>query len=381
MKHEPRSLKILVIRFTSLGDVVLTTPVLSRLRQTYPDAQIDMIVKNSFADCIRGNPHINELIEFDAALGFHGLFRCLQKIRQKKYDILVDIHRSLRSRLILLFVSGKKLKYSKDTWRRLALLKLRWNLYDEYPRKILDYLKPLAKLGIDTSFEKTLMTFSPEELAKAQDIAQQSLLSKKIAHPDPESGYPIRIGLAPGAAHFLKKWPLEKYKELIYILSQRHKILFYVFGGPDDFECENLGNMPGPVVNLQNKLKLKQTAALISTCHLFIGNDSGLSHVAEAVGVDVFVFFGPTSQHFGYYPYRPLSQVFSRDLTCRPCTRNGKGSCSNSTLKKCLVDISSAEIASQISEYLTQNSHHLDTGKKRENKTEPVTKKKQKKNK
>lgn len=353
-KIKPR--KILVIRFSSLGDIILTSPMLAKLRKAFPEARIDMVVKKVFSDAVRGNPSIDRLIEFDHKEGFKGLWKFIQETRKENYDLFVDVHRSLRSRLLLLFVSGIKLRYDKDTWRRLALLKLRWNIYDSFPRKIEDYMKPLRKIGVDARFEAsdhTLLTFSKENQQNAKELAEKLCLEKKIPIQEMSSnkGNLIRIGIAPGAAHFLKKWPLEKYRELVYVLSDSLNVLFYVFGGPDDFECEHLGSLPQNIVNLQGRLSLKESASLIAICDLFIGNDSGLSHVAEAVGVDAYVFFGPTSRHFGFYPYRPGSYVFDRELSCRPCSRNGKGKCKNPSLKKCLEDISSHEVATKVLEY------------------------------
>ncbi len=345
--------KILVIRFSSLGDIVLTTPLFKKLKRAYPNATVDIVVKKEFQDIVIENPHINTVHAFDNSKGFAGLRAFIQKIKQEKYDLYIDLHRSLRSRILLFSVSGKKIKYSKDTLRRIALLNLRWNLYHTMPRKIEDYLTPLKQISLDTTLEATQMLFSDQDLQKAQNTAIE-IFTKKISQI--QNGYtksttsPI-IGIAPGAAHFLKKWPLEKYKELVYLLYEKFQAMFYVFGGPQDIECDHLGDLPLPIVNLQGKLSLKQTAALISKCEILIGNDSGLSHVAEAVDTDAFVFFGPTTRHFGYAPYRKTSHVFEKELTCRPCSRNGRGKCKNKSLKKCLEDISSTEVAQYISEY------------------------------
>jgi heptosyltransferase-2 len=344
------------MRFSSLGDIVLTTPVLSKLRKAFPQAQIDMVVKKEFSDCISENPNINNLIKFDSKLGFQGLRDFIAWLKMEKYDLFVDIHRSLRSRVILFFVRGKKIKYSKDTFRRLVLLKLRLNLYRQYPRKIEDYLKPLKKIRIDSSMEPTQLFFSEEILKKAKKIAahlnkKNQNKNKGIDNSRPKRQRKIIIGLAPGAAHFLKKWPLGKYKELIYLLSEKLNCKFWIFGGPNDFECEHLDSLPLDVINLQGHLTLKETAALISQCAILIGNDSGLSHIAEAVNVDAMTFFGPTSRYFGYFPYRETSHVFEKELSCRPCSKNGKGKCKNRSLKKCLEDISSNTVAKYILEY------------------------------
>lgn len=353
--------KILVLRFSSLGDIILTTPILSKLRKAFPEARIDMVVKKEFQECVEENPNLNRLIPFDSSLGFQGLWDFIKETKKEKYDLFVDIHRSLRSRLILKLLRGKKIKYSKDTFRRLALLKFRLNFYDKFPKKIDDYLKPLKKLKIDNSPEPSFMNVSTNTLQTALQKANEltkngykknSIFSGKIFG---SGNHKLIIGLAPGAAHFLKKWPLGKYKELVYILSEKLNCRFWIFGGPDDFECEHLNSLPLDIVNLQGETNLKETAALISQCDIFIANDSGLSHIAEAVNVDTVTFFGPTSGHLGYFPYRSGSFVYEKELSCRPCSRNGKGKCKNRSLKKCLEDISSNDVANYIVNYFNQS--------------------------
>lgn len=360
MSQHTEPTKILILRFSSLGDIVLTTPILTKLRRAFPHAKIHMVVKKEFLDLIQENPNLDKAIGFDSSLGFSGLWEFIKEVQRNRYNVFVDIHRSLRSRLVLWFNKGLKLRYSKDTYRRFVLLNFRRDLYKSMPRKILDYLKPLSHLGIEIDLEPTAIYFNEKDRAKAREKAKAKLtqktpqLAQDLFNKVPPLSSRKVIGISPGAAHFLKKWPLEKYKELVFLLSDAFQPVFIVFGGPDDFECSHLGNLPLPIINLQDSLTLKETSALISDCDLFIGNDSGLAHVAEAVGVDSYVFFGPTSRHFGYAPYREKSHIFEIELSCRPCSRNGRGKCKNPSIKKCLEDIQSADVARQIIDYFNK---------------------------
>ena len=143
----------------------------------------------------------------------------------------------------------------------------------------------------------------------------------------------IHIGVCPGASYFTKKLPLDNWDRIVRsIAGLKGSKKISIFGAKSDLSdsqfleevCDKFGV---EYENYTGHLNLRTTAIYLSKMNLFIGNDSGLGHISEALGVDSFVFFGPTVEEFGFTPWRSRSRVFSSDLGCRPCSKHGKNPC------------------------------------------------------
>ncbi len=349
--------KILIIRFSSLGDVVLATPLIRWLRQHFPEAELDFLVRQEYAELLHHNPGIDQLIEFDVKPGFNSLRKLKNRLKSSNYDVVLDIHNNLRSRYLCLgmasFFSGTRiLRIRKQQFIRLLLVKFKINLYRRlYGRvipvweKYLRTAKPLVgkmetgdSLPGDTnpSGRRTGQTgrleilLSDEAVNRAEKIKEDLLKNKPY------------ITLAPGAKHFTKRWPAEYYSELIKRIFQETKIEAVLIGGDDDVEVsENIlkGFDDEAVMSLVGQLSIQETAAVIKGSSLLITNDSGLMHVADALAVPLIAIFGSTVEELGFFPGGPEAIVIQNSgLYCRPCSHIGRSHCPK-THFRCMQEI------------------------------------------
>lgn len=328
-------MKILVIRFSSLGDIVLSTPVPRVLKKTFPLSQVDMIVRSDFIDLIKNNPYITKKIGFDKGSGIKGLWKLYRKIKTENYDLIVDIHRSLRSRILcLLLCNVKKVYFNKKYIKRFLLINLKIN-FMKGTSNILEYIKPLNVFGIEYDFLGTEI-FIDDATNKKIDKLVDNLKNKKL------------IGIVPGAKWPGKRW--NKFNELAKSLSENYNIV--LIGGKSDLnhgikEKENIKSFIG-------KLSILESAALLSRCDLAITGDTGMMHVSEAVGTDVITIMGSTSSDLGFAPYREKSRVIELDMWCRPCSKNGKGFCLRKGKRPCLTKITVSDVVKLVKDYFNK---------------------------
>jgi heptosyltransferase-2 len=343
--------KILIIRFSSLGDIVLTSPLIRTLRKKFPAAQIDFLTRTEYSELLKYNPHISDVIEFNVEAGFSGLRKLKRQLGFTQYDIILDIQRNLRSLYLCLGLKGRIhgrpqiFKVNKHPFIRLLLIYCKINLYPKPPNPILKvwekYLLTAKSLGIfydGLGFD----IFLPE-------IPEQ-IIAKIVPPIQDREKYVV---IAPGAKHYTKRWPPEYYAEFIKLYLSRYNHRLVLVGGRGDLETEKqiLDLLDeGMVLSCIAKLSISQTAVLIKGAALFVGNDSGLTHVAAAFGIPSITIFGSTVEAFGFFPDNPRGVVVEvENLSCRPCTPIGRKSCPKKHLK-CLKKIEAKTVLNLITE-------------------------------
>jgi len=331
--------KILIIRFSSLGDVLLTTPLIRLLRDRYPDSRIDFLVRKEYADLIRYNQNISQIIEFDIRQGFPALRQLRKNIRDQKYDVILDIHRSVRSRYLTFLMrwnplSGTKVyRVRKNQFIRFLLVKVKINLYKKFYRRIIPvwekYVRAAEPLGLtadDGHLELYLSGNSEPQLNK--DL--QKLLSGDY------------ILIAPGAKHFTKRWPIKYFAQLILEIHQKYQLPTILAGDASDIPVveEILSELsPDIAASVAGKLSILQTATVIRPAKLVISNDSGLMHVAAAFQKPLIAIFGSTVEELGFFPNSKGAQVLqNKGLYCRPCSHIGRPSCPEKHFR-CMLEI------------------------------------------
>ncbi len=326
--------RVLVIRLSSLGDILLTTPVLRLLREHCPAARIDFLTKATYQDVLCANPCVDRLVLLEPG---QGLRETLHSLRQTRYDVVVDLQRTLRSRLLYHGLRAqRKLTYAKRTLRRALLVHLGWNTLRAMTPVPELYSAALRRLGITAPLPPLEMYLT----AASQD-AMCSYLTQEL----PESvGRPLLV-VAPGARWSTKQWPVERFAAVAQELAQAQRAAVVVLGGPEDALlaqalCQRLRV---PVLNSTGKLSLMHTAALLQQCHLLLSNDSGLMHMATALRVPVVAIFGPTVQEFGFYPFKAWAQVVSAALPCRPCSTKGSRRCPRGH-HQCMQQVTVAQV-------------------------------------
>ena len=312
---EPR--KILVLRFSSLGDIIMTTAAVRALRKRFPTARIDMIVRGDFLDLIRLNPHLTNKWGLTRGAGWRGLKRLLRDINAEDYDVVYDAHRSLRTRLLMPLIRARKKFYFKKHYVRRALaLTFKLPLLDE-KRFLERFVEPLAPLGVQYDHQ------GPE--MRVDDGSEASALAKAGLVLD---GTPW-IGLIPSAQWPGKRWPESGFAEVAQRLVKSTPCRIVIFGGPQDTFCQTIEKaLPADrVSNTQGKLSILESAALVRLCKFTIANDTGLMHVGDALGIPSVLIFGPTSAELGCLPQQPQTRIVENQLWWRPCSKNGQAPC------------------------------------------------------
>ena len=324
--------KILVIRLSSIGDIILTSPILRTLRNHFPESQIHFIVKKSFAVLIKNNPALSKIYEVDPETGWQGLRKIAHQVRQEKYDLLIDLHKNYRS-IYLRRMSGAKkiLKTRKYSWKRLMLIYFRKNLFTGVQAISQRYLSALLPLGIQETNYRSELFLGTDSIPIAQKRFRDHHLERSWV-----------VGICPGAGFWNKRWLSSGFAGVAKQLIRNQDARIILFGNKNDLEkCDEIQkSIPSPVFNWCGQLELEEFAACLSQCSLVISNDSGAMHVASALNRKVVAIFGATSQELGFFPQSPFARVVENtNLDCRPCTHVGRNDCPRGHFK-CMNDIS-----------------------------------------
>jgi len=338
--------KILLIRMSSIGDVILTSPLIRQLRRNFPEAQIDYIVRTEYADLIKYNPHVTHTLQYDVQTGRKGLRELKEYLKKQGYDAVFDLHRNFRSAYLRRFSSGTLLfKINKNRIIRLLLTKFNINLY----RKIYESPLSIAEKYLKTGSELTHMNddmrldlFLPQKIA---DKGKQ--LWRKLEYEN------FGVIIAPGARHFTKQWPAELFGELIMRIHQTYGWRTLLVGSLDEQSLAMTIQQKtgvGACEVATGYFSLLEAAALIKACPLFISNDSGLMHVAAAFEKSQIAIFGSTTEELGFFPVNPKAVVVeNKNLKCRPCTHIGRKSCPKKHFK-CMVEITPQKVLKVVKE-------------------------------
>ena len=332
------------MRFSSIGDIVLTTPLVRALRRRFPAARLDFAIKQEFAELMQTNPHLTTVYGYDKRSGMSGLLAFAQQLRRNRYDLFVDLHNNFRSYLLrFLTLPAQIVSYAKQILRRTLFVQTGLNRYGKIFQMPERYLQAVARLGVVNDAAGLELFPTEAHWAKVAALFRQANLEDSA----------LAIGFGPVAAHPLKQWPVERYIELAQQLVQRENARILLFGGPADVSTVSrmAAQIPHAPIVLCGNLSLLESAAAIRRCAVFVGNDTGTIHLAAAMQRKVVVLFGPTVEEFGYYPYRTPAQVISKPLSCRPCTHTGKGVCKIKT-HACMATITPAEVFEAVEKML-----------------------------
>jgi len=328
-----------------MGDIVLTSPVIRALWRRFPEARIDYVTKQQFAELVQTNPHLTTVYPYDSRSGLAGLRVLGQQLRKHQYDLLVDLHNNLRSRLLRgIIKAGHAVHFSKHLLRRTLLVKTGINVYSHPIMQVPDrYLRPLQQFGVKND-DGGLELF-PTDAHREKVIA----IFRRHHLTDDE----VVVGLGPIASFPLKQWPVERFAEVGQALVQQYHVRILLFGGSPDLPLVEplTGQIFNAPILLCGKLSMMESAVALQRCNLFVGNDTGTAHIAAAMGCKVVEVFGPTVEEFGFYPYKVPSEVVSTPLPCRPCTHTGKGRCKIKT-HACMQDITSEDVLKAVNRLL-----------------------------
>lgn len=308
--------KFLIIRFSSIGDIVLTSPVIRCLKKQVPDAEIHFLVKNSFRSVVEHNPYIDKL-----QVLAHSWELMIEELKTENYDYIIDLHHNKKTFRVKRALStgprGKKKAFSfyKLNIQKYLYTALKINMLPTI--HIVDrYLKTVESFGVKNDGAGLDYFIASKEETKKEDIP--------VSH---SAGY---IACVIGAAHGTKRWPVNKWKE--FCMKMNHPVI--LLGGPED--AANGDEIAGvdavKIYNACGKFMLNESADLVRKAKLVITNDTGLMHIAAAYKRPIISLWGNTVPAFGMHPYyghAPVSDVIlqTNKLWCRPCSKIGYNKC------------------------------------------------------
>jgi len=342
-------MKILVLRFSSIGDIVLTTPVVRALKQQVPSAEVHFATKPAFRGLLEPNPYVDKVHCLTGSLP-----ELVAELKAEQFDFVVDLHHNLRTALIKAQLGVKSASFDKLNWRKWLLVNLK---IDTLPNVhiVERYLAAAAVLGVKND-QQGLDYFIP-----AQDEVNISAVLPAAF----QRGY---VAFAIGAQHATKRLPVERIIELCGQLRWPVVLL----GGPTDestghivelaFGQGTASSPPAPgripdspyyfpataptaeppatvIYNACGKFNLNQSASLVRQASLVVSHDTGLMHIAAAFQKEIISVWGNTVPEFGMYPYRTEFRVLEvAGLPCRPCSKIGYEKCPKGHFR-CMRDI------------------------------------------
>ncbi|TXK37408.1 glycosyltransferase family 9 protein [Pontibacter qinzhouensis] len=322
--------KILILRFSSIGDIVLTTPVIRCIKQQVPGAEVHFCTKQGFKGMLESNPYVDKVHVLQSSLK-----ELVQGLQAENFDYVVDLHNNLRTRIIKFRLGKPSRSFNKLNYEKWLMVNFKRNRLPNM-HIVERYLEAATALGVKDD-GLGLDYFIPAK----DEVALEAL-------PEPfRRGY---VAFAIGAQHYTKRLPTERIIELCEHLNTPVVLL----GGKEDNAAgeqiaalfhtqEQAGSTI--VYNACGKYNLNQSASLVRQAEQIVSHDTGLMHIAAAFSKDIISVWGNTIPEFGMYPFRTKFQVLEvQGLSCRPCSKIGYSKCPQGHFK-CMRAISFDDLA------------------------------------
>lgn len=311
---------ILLIRLSSLGDIVLVVPLIAALREKYPESRIDLAVRKEYAEIAAMLPGLTQIHILDTETGRSGMRLLRAELGILDFDWVLDLHNNFRSRFLRRGIGQGVGVIRKRTFRRWLLVRFKINRMKGEPDVVGRYFETAEELGI---------------------VDPHSSTGILACDPNPHATSPRRIAMAPGSRHFNKRWPAAYFSELAKKLIATGATI-ELYGSHAEAElCETIASSlpPSHARNFAGILTLAESASHIARCSLAVTNDSGLMHLASALGVPVVAIFGATTPDLGFAPRAENARIVENlDLDCRPCTAVGLDHCPKGHFR-CMMDV------------------------------------------
>ncbi len=326
-----KNAKVLIIRFSSFGDIIQCSPVVELLRRYNSTGPIHWVTRSEFKNLVALNKNIDHVFSIEKKAGILGLIKLAINLRNQNYTHIYDAHNNLRSNILKVFLlcrfnAPNCITRSKDRIKRLLLFYFRINKFPIPFKGIHSYLSPLEKwIPVESNDY-----INPQVLWNLENLNINFSVNKFIT-------------FVPSAAWSMKRWPLTHWKKLVHLLPE-FKIV--ILGGKEDTFCEEIKQeSPDRVVNLAGKISLIESCDIVNKSELIISADTGLLHVADVLAKSGVSLMGPTA--FGFTT-NPKIRTLELPLNCRPCTKDGRGQCSQDVYQKCMVEITPEMVAKDI---------------------------------
>jgi len=316
--------KVLILRFSSIGDIVLTTPVIRAIKLQLSEVEVHYATKKGFANILNNNPYVDKVHQLDGDLN-----DLVRNLKAEKFDYIVDLHNNLRTRIIKLRLNLPSRSFHKLNWEKWLMVNMK---VDKLPNQhIVDrYMEAASELGVKKD-QFGLDYFIPEK-----DEVEKEWL--------PESHQKEYVAYVIGAQYNTKKLP---YSRMVELCDKINKPIILI-GGPEDAKMgekvarffeqtdnsepyeEKLTEMgkKTKIFNACGKFNLNQSASLVKNATYVFTHDTGLMHIAAAFKKNIFCIWGNTIPMFGMYPYKTKFTILENTkVNCRPCSKIGFQKC------------------------------------------------------
>lgn len=336
--------KVLVIRFSSIGDIIQCMSVINPLCSQL-EADVHWITRSDLTPMLSTNPNLHKIWSYDKKTGVLGLIKMVAELRKEKFDYVYDAHQNARSFMVRTLLGIPRLK--KDmalAVRRKKRLARFWffqfNVRTALPmpfKAVKSFQDPLLEWGLDFTTEyKTDWIFAKEVIARGKELLCTILEEGKC------------ITIVPSAAWELKRWPVEYWQELVRLMPDYR---FVIIAGPDDHFTKEIEDVaPTRVFNMAGKTSLLESFYVISKSNIVVSADTGFLHAADLFHVNAIALMGPTA--FGHPTGNSVKVLEIDSLRCRPCTKAGNTTCMMpNEYRACLLDIKPQQVVSAIADF------------------------------
>lgn len=329
-------MKVLIIRFSSIGDIVLTTPVVRCLKQQLPDVEVHYLTKASFRSVLAHNPYIDKLHYLEDDIN-----QTIAILKKEHYDYVIDLHHNLRTMRVKRALNVQSYSFPKLNVQKWLLTNLKLNVMPD--KSIVErYMETVKPLGVRND-NRGLDYFIPESAnLKNTDI--------------PMSHWAGYVGCVIGGSMNTKKLPVEKWREF----AEHCPYPLVLLGGPEDREDgEAIASIDKVrIYNSCGKFNLNESAWLVKHSKVVVSNDTGLMHVAAAYKKPIISLWGNTSPEMGMFPYygsnnltnsyEPLSVIFeNKSISCHPCSKIGYNKCPKKHFN-CMNKLNMSELSEKV---------------------------------
>jgi heptosyltransferase-2 len=317
--------RVLILRLGSLGDVLLTTPVLRELHVAFPRAELHYLTRERYRELLTHNPCVTRIHTLPVKPGPATLLKTGTRLRTFGFDLVIDLHRSFRSHLVRTALGAtSEIVCRRDFGRRSSPT---WGPASRpWPSLAERFLGTLTRFGVQPRPERLELYLDPGSVEKA--AASTHGLDKPL------------VAIAPGARWPTKRWTPEGFAAVADSLRKQRRVGVVLVGDDDDDDvCRQVTSLMREEARVLVGLSILETAAVLERCRVLVCNDSGLFHVARAMGTPAVAAFGPTGPQMGYYPWEPYARAVSLQMPCSPCTSKGSRRCPKKHFR-CMKDLS-----------------------------------------
>jgi heptosyltransferase-2 len=313
-------MKILVVRFSSIGDIVLTTPILRCVKQQLKDVELHYVTKHSFLSVIENNIYVDKVFTIKDSLK-----EVIPQLKKENYDYVIDLHHNVRTLRLKTALGKKSFSFNKLNWEKFLIVNFKKN--------------KLPNIHIVDRYFETVQSFGVKNDGKGLDYFINQKDEIDIPSWLPSIFHKDYNALVVGGSYFTKQIPINKLKEI----CAKSLLPLVLLGGKEDAAIAEQVNQlhKNKTINLCGKLNLNQSASIIQQANKVITSDTGLMHIAAAYKKDIISLWGNTIPEFGMDPYLAgkNSQILEvKDLSCRPCSKLGHKKCPKGHFK-CMNDI------------------------------------------